>query len=162
MATIDKDKVGPALGKVAGGLYIVTVSSGEKHAGFLASWVQQASFDPPMLTLAFSKERGFHHELLKQSGKLVVNIMGKSNSQTMAKFFKKPEDGKDIFDELDTFTGVTNTPILKDSVAYMECEYKKEMEAADHDVILVEVVAGELHNPEMEPSCHYRDNGFHY
>lgn len=159
---IDKEKVGKAIGRIVSGLYIVSLKAGDDEAGFLASWVQQAAFEPPTISIAFNKERKHHFDLLTKSGKLVLNIMGKENSKTVSKFFKAPPEGKSIFTELETFIGITGIPILKDSVAYLECKYKSEIDVGDHILAMLEVVSGNLHNPEIEPSVHLRPNGFKY
>ncbi len=159
---MDKDKVSKILGKVVSGLYIVSVKSGGEEAGFLASWVQQASFNPPMLSIAFNKERKAHLDLLFGSGKLVVNIMSKANGKTMSAFFKPPAEGKSVFDGLETFTAQTCVPILKDCVGYMECKYHSEIASGDHVIVLAEIISGELLNPDQEPSTHIRPDGFKY
>ncbi len=159
---MDKEIVGKALGKVVSGLYIVSVKDGDKEAGFLASWVQQAGFNPPMLSIAFNKERKAHLDLFFGSGKLVVNIMSKANGKTMSTFFKPPAEGKSIFDGLETFTKETGVPILKDSVGYLECKYAAEVTSGDHLIVLAEIINGELLNPDQEPSIHTRADGFKY
>jgi flavin reductase (DIM6/NTAB) family NADH-FMN oxidoreductase RutF len=159
---MDKETVGKALGKVVSGLYIVSVKDGDKEAGFLASWVQQAGFNPPMLSIAFNKERKAHLDIFFGSGKLVVNIMSKANGKTMSAFFKPPAEGKSIFDGLETFTDETGVPILKDSVGYLECKYASEVTSGDHVIVLVEIINGAVLNVDQEPSTHLRADGFKY
>lgn len=159
---MDKDALGAALGKLVAGLYIVSLKNGETEAGFLASWIQQAGFNPPMLTVAFNKERRHFFEMLTGSGNLVVNIMSKENGATISRFFKPAPAQGSIFDELDTFTGVTGVPILKDSIGYLECHYKSEINSGDHYIALLEVVNGAMNNPNGEPGVHIRKNGFNY
>ena len=159
---MNKEELAPALGKLVAGLYIVTLKHGDEETGFLASWVQQAGFEPPCVTIAFNKERKTHFNLLTSSGKLVLNIMAKENGKTMSAFFKPPEEGKSIFDGLETFTGSSDIPILKDSLGYLECQYKTEMQSDDHIVVLCEVIGGKLTNSDLEPATHIRADGFKY
>lgn len=159
---MDKAALAPALGKLVSGLYIISLKHKDKEAGFLASWVQQAGFEPPMISIAFNKERKAHFDLLTGGGKLVVNIMGKENGKTMSRFFKPAPETGSIFDELETFTGETGVPILKDSVGYLEAEYFTEMETGDHLIVLAKVLGGALNSTEIEPSVHIRPDGFKY
>jgi flavin reductase (DIM6/NTAB) family NADH-FMN oxidoreductase RutF len=159
---INKEAIAPALGKLVAGLYIVSLKNHEAEAGFLASWVQQAGFEPPMLTIAFNKERKHHFDMLTASGKLVLNIMAKENGKTMSRFFKPAPETGSIFDELETFTGITGVPILKDSLGYLECKYRSELESGDHIIVLAEVVNGGINNSELQPSTHIRPDGFKY
>jgi flavin reductase (DIM6/NTAB) family NADH-FMN oxidoreductase RutF len=159
---MDNAELASALGKLVSGLYIISLKDGDREAGFLASWVQQAGFNPPMITVAFNKERAAHFTLLTGSGNLVVNIMSKENGKTMSRFFKPAPETGSIFDELDTFTGQTGVPILKDSLGYLECRYKSEIMSGDHIIALLEVVNGGMNNPNLEPSVHIRKDGFTY
>jgi flavin reductase (DIM6/NTAB) family NADH-FMN oxidoreductase RutF len=159
---MDKEQLAPALGKLVAGLYIVSLKNGDEETGFLASWVQQAGFEPPCITIAFNKDRKKHFELLTQSGKLVLNIMAKENGKTMSAFFKPPAEGKSIFDGLETLTDKTAIPILKDSIGYLECEYRSEMQSKDHIIVLCEVINGKLTNTEFQPATHVRADGFKY
>jgi 3-hydroxy-9,10-secoandrosta-1,3,5(10)-triene-9,17-dione monooxygenase reductase component len=159
---MDKDKLAPALGSIAGGLYIVSIKTKEEESGFLASWVQQAGFEPPMLTIAFNKSRKHHLKLLDESGFLVLHIMGKENSKSVSNFFKAPEENKGPFYNLDTRYGEHGTIILNDSVAYLICKKVSSIESSDHIIVLLEVITGEKHHPEQEAKVHYRIDGFKY
>lgn len=158
----NKEAIAPALGKLVSGLYIISLKNAEAEAGFLASWVQQAGFEPPMITIAFNKERKHHFDLLTASGKLVINIMAKENGKTLSRFFKPAPETGSIFDELETITGVTGVPILKDSLGYLECKYRSEIDSGDHIIALVEVINGGINNPDLQPSTHVRADGFKY
>ena len=50
-----------ALGRLSGGLYVVTASEGSdetlRQSAMVASWVSQASFSPPGITVAVAKDR---------------------------------------------------------------------------------------------------------
>jgi flavin reductase (DIM6/NTAB) family NADH-FMN oxidoreductase RutF len=50
----DLDK---AIGRISGGLYIITTKKGDRSGAMVASWVTQASFDPPVLPLLWRKDR---------------------------------------------------------------------------------------------------------
>lgn len=159
---MEKDKVAPILGKLVSGLYIISLKNGDAEAGFLASWVQQAGFEPPCVSIAFNKSRKNLFDMLTGSGKLVVNFMAKENGKTMSRFFKPAPETGSIFDELDTFKGITGVPILKDSLGYLECEYLTEVSSSDHIIVIAKVISGELLNSEIQPSVHVRPDGFKY
>jgi hypothetical protein len=56
-----------ALGKLSGGLYVVTAAQGTARSGMIASWVSQASFEPLGFTIAVAKDRAI--ESLMQVGR---------------------------------------------------------------------------------------------
>lgn len=46
-----------AMGRVVGSLSVVTVKDETAETAMLASWISQASFDPPGLTVAVKQDR---------------------------------------------------------------------------------------------------------
>src|SRR5690606_34940172 len=50
-------KVDGVLGRVTSGIYILSVGSGDRATGMLTSWVMQAGFDPPMVSVAVKTGR---------------------------------------------------------------------------------------------------------
>ena len=45
------------MGRVVGSLSVVTCKDGDAESAMLASWISQASFDPPGLTVAVKRDR---------------------------------------------------------------------------------------------------------
>jgi flavin reductase (DIM6/NTAB) family NADH-FMN oxidoreductase RutF len=152
-----KETLGKALGRIVSGIYVVTAGSGEQQQGILASWIMQASFEPPRITLCVQQDREIL-KLLSTNKNFVVNVLSDENSNLMGRFAKYKPDQFDGLDLADHGHG----PILNDAVAYLCCEVKEQWTAGDHDVILAEVVEGEILNPDLHPWTHLRKNGFSY
>lgn len=53
------------MGRVVGSLSVVTCIDGDAESAMLASWVTQASFDPPGLTVAVKKDRAAESLLVR-------------------------------------------------------------------------------------------------
>ena len=49
--------IAKAMGKLSSGLYVVTAQQHSAKGAMIASWVAQASFEPPGLTIAVAKDR---------------------------------------------------------------------------------------------------------
>ena len=81
MKSLDAD-VDKALGRLSGGLYIVTASQTEngtkRSSAMVASWISQASFKPPGLTVAVAKDRAIE-ALMQVNDCFVVNILKDDN-----------------------------------------------------------------------------------
>lgn len=73
----DTEQIARALGQVPSGCFVMTVSNAGKATGLLTSWVQQASFEPPMVTVAVKVGRPVE-QLLAASGKFVLNHIGEN------------------------------------------------------------------------------------
>src|SRR5947209_14083537 len=74
-----------ALGRVPSGLYILTVRSGERATGLLASWVQQAGFDPPMVTVAVATRR-YVAEWIGETGAFTLNQLAAGSKPLIRHF----------------------------------------------------------------------------
>ena len=89
MKSFDGDLV-KALGRISGGLYVVTASQGqgsEKRRGaMVASWVSQASFPPPGLTVAVAKDRAIE-ALLQIGDRFVLNALEENKYQKLFRQF---------------------------------------------------------------------------
>ena len=53
-----QSRLAPVLGRVPSGVFILVAGDGSGlRTGLLTSWVQQASFEPPQVTIAVNKSR---------------------------------------------------------------------------------------------------------
>ena len=129
-----------ALGRISGGLYVVTASQGEgderRRSAMVASWVSQASFTPPGLSVAVAKDRAI--EALMQVGdRFVLNVLRQDNHQPLLRhFLKRFPPGADRFAGVNVLDGVAEGgPVLGDALAYLGCRVEQRMEGPDHWVI---------------------------
>ena len=88
---MDKEKIGPALGKLPSGVYIVTSILDGEEIGMLASFVEQAGFDPPMVTAAVSNGRRII-TAIEQSGLMGINVLGEEDARLMKPFTQRDND----------------------------------------------------------------------
>lgn len=149
-----------ALGRIASGVYILTTIDLEgKPHGMMASWVMQAGFEPPMLTVAIAPERPFY-KAVEQSQKLCINVVSKENTAIM-KAFGKANDAP--FDALETHTSAYGLHLLE-AIAVLEGECVGALApGADHHVLLVRLESGQMLKGEaLAPFIHLRDSGLHY
>ena len=156
----NKKEVGKALGRVPSGLFVMTTKHQDQEDAVLASWVNQCSFDPPAVTVALGVTRSARL-LVEASQTFIVNVLGKDSNNLMKHFFKPPAPGTSIFDGLKVGKGHHDIKILKDAVAYVECEVRSQNTFGDHVVYVGEIVGGKMLKGG-DPYFHVRDNGFNY
>jgi flavin reductase (DIM6/NTAB) family NADH-FMN oxidoreductase RutF len=153
-----------ALGRLPSGIYILTArdASGTRSTGMLASWVQQAGFQPPMLTVAIGVDR-YIRSWLRETGRFTLNQIA-SGHKPLVKHFGRgfgPDDP--AFDGLKLLAdpGIDAPPILAEAMAYLIVDVRGELIGQDHAIVLGEVVGGALLTDE-EPMVHVRKIGSHY
>jgi flavin reductase (DIM6/NTAB) family NADH-FMN oxidoreductase RutF len=149
-----------ALGRIPSGLFVVTIRHGRRETGMLASWVQQCSFDPPLITLAVNKERSIL-EWFEDGTLFVVNILPEGSKSLVAHFGKGFDDGAPAFTGL-KLEAHPGPPVLSDANAYLDCSVSGRCDAGDHILILARVTGGRVLHPDTKPTTHVRKSGRHY
>ena len=160
---MDQQKVAPALGKIASGLYIATALEPQgTPVGMLCSFVEQAGFEPPMITIAIAPDRRLA-KALESGSKLGLNVLGKASGGSLMKPFIS-NSTEDPFTEIALNDNSHGVPHLSDALALLVCERRDMMDAGDHRIYLCEVIDGEMkpHSEKDEPMVRIRSNGFGY
>ena len=158
--TISPSSVALALGRIPSGLYVVTTRRGKDPLGFVGSFVMQAGFEPPTLSVAIAKERE-HLAAIRSAGRFAVSVLGGSGQNLMAPFFKRHEPGRSAFDQIEHRSSPTDLPVLTGALAWLDCRVSGEHATGDHVVVFGVVEHAELLRPG-EPTVHLRKNGLGY
>ncbi len=160
----EKEQIAPVLGRIPSGVFILVAGdNANQKTGLLASWIQQASFEPPQVTVAVNKSR-YLNDWLATGSAVTLNQVRKGDSVLFKHFGKGFEPDVDAFEGIKHTTAKNGLPLLTDAMASLEGTVLSRMEAADHVIYLVSVTAAaaNLDNSEMEPYVHIRKNGFNY
>jgi len=161
MKSLDAD-VDRALGRLSGGLYIITAKKGDVSSAMLASWIVQASFKPLGFSIAVAKDRAIE-SLMQVGDRFVLNVLEENNYQKLMRhFLKRFLPGADRFEGIKTQPAQNGSPILTEALAYMECEVNSRMDCGDHWVVYSTVYAGKVSNPDALTATHHRKVGNHY
>jgi flavorubredoxin/flavin reductase (DIM6/NTAB) family NADH-FMN oxidoreductase RutF len=152
-----------AVGRIIGSLCVLTAKEGDAQSAMLASWVSQASFDPPGLTISVKKDRAVE-SLLPLGSKFVLNVLAEGREKASMKAMLKPfAPGEDRFAGLDVqISEATEAVILPDSCAYLECAVTQRMEAGDHWLVYATVNGGKVLDDGVQSAVHYRKTGTSY
>ena len=158
----DVDRTAKAVGRLVGSMCIVTTKREEVSGAMLASWVSQATFNPPGLTVAVAKERAIE-SLLFKGNNFVLNVLPEGKHIPLMKHFLKPfAPGEDRFEGVATKEADNGCPILSDSLAYVECQVANRMECGDHWLVYAIAEHGNVLQPDGVTAIHHRKSGTHY
>ncbi|MGD2180632.1 flavin reductase [Lusitaniella coriacea] len=161
MKALDTD-LDQAMGRLSGGLYIITAKKGEIKGAMLASWVTQASFEPLGFTIAVAKDRAIE-SLMQVGDRFVLNVLEEGNYQSLMKhFLKRFKPGEDRFEGVKTQVAKNGSPILTEALAYLECEVGSRMECDDHWIVYSKVEIGRVSKADALTAIHHRKVGNHY
>ncbi len=122
------------------GLYIVTVADGEDVNAFTANWLTQCSFEPPMLALAIENDarslgmirraRAFAVNVVPEDGRELAGRMGRSSQRDPHKLAEATYDRGPA----------TGSPLLVESVGWVECRLVSSTPSGDHTLVVGEVI----------------------
>ena len=151
-----------ALGRVVGSLSILTTRKGDLSGAMVASWVSQASFTPPGLTVAVAKDRAVE-SLLQKGDCFAMNLLAEGRESGPMKQFLQPFDpGADRFAGLELEQSPSEQPLLPEALAWLECNVKQRMECGDHWLLYAEVTHGGVFDAESTTAVHHRRSGANY
>jgi flavin reductase (DIM6/NTAB) family NADH-FMN oxidoreductase RutF len=126
----------------------------------LASWVQQAGFAPPSVSVAIARGRPIA-PIIRASSKFALSIVSNEDKSLM-KHYAKLKPGDDPFAGVTTRPAPSGVPILTDALAYLDCQLIQVCDfGTDHDLFIAAIAAGEMLR-EGTAFTHQRGNGFHY
>ena len=152
-------RLGSALGKIASGLYIVTARVGGLLVGMLCSFVEQASFEPPMITLAIGEGRPISAALMP-GGVFGLHVLGKGNNALMKSFARG--SSPEAFAAHPMVENAHGVPQFPEASTFLIARVQQQYPAGDHMLHLAQVLEGRLQNQEDEPMVRVRGNGFKY
>jgi 3-hydroxy-9,10-secoandrosta-1,3,5(10)-triene-9,17-dione monooxygenase reductase component len=152
-----RERLAAPLGKILSGLYVITAQGENGPLGMLASFIQQAGFAPPMISIALGRDRPILGALV--GGAMVgVNILGKHNRALLSAFIKPG----DPFSDIPIVANEHRLPQFADAFAFLACRVTDRLPCGDHDIVVAEVLDGALQREDDQPMFRVRRNGFDY
>jgi flavin reductase (DIM6/NTAB) family NADH-FMN oxidoreductase RutF len=145
---MDEQAKKTALRMIPYGLFVLGVGEGAKATASTVNWVTQASFAPPLVVVGVKADTGTY-ELLKQTSKFAMSVLGTGQKDLAFSFFKhvEPQGGK--FGDIAYETKTTGAPIIIDAPAWFECEVTTLVEEGDHAIVIGKVLeAGVRHQTD--------------
>lgn len=161
MTMLDEQAKKTLLRKIPHGLYICGVKDEEEVNGFTASWVMQASFQPPLVVNCVNSSSK-SHEMIQSSGVFVLSFLEEGQKELAAKFFKPQRRVGNKFEDVEFYLGETGCPIIQDTLGYVECKVIGSVDHGDHTAFVAEVIAAGVHregNPLLLESTGWNYGG---
>jgi len=157
----ESDRTRQAAGRVTNSLCVLTARGEDgQNLGMLTSWVSQASFTPPGLTIALEKNQPLEI-LMPSTGGFVLNIL--KEGRNLRRHFQRTQmTGEDVFDKLETETATNGCLILTEALAYLECTVENRMDCGDHWLLYAVVHRGKVLDATGVTAVNHRKSGSQY
>jgi flavin reductase (DIM6/NTAB) family NADH-FMN oxidoreductase RutF len=128
-----------ALAAWATGVTIVTARAGERIHGMTVSAFTEVSLDPPLVLVCADKSSNTH-ELIAEGGVFAVNVLARDQEALSNRFASKKDEHR-RFEGLETDTAITGAPILRGTVAALDCRVVAAHDSGDHIIYVGSVEA---------------------
>src|SRR5262249_36753718 len=152
--------VGPVLGRLPSGVFILTTRAEHRETGMLISWVMQAGFQPPAVTVAIRKDR-YVSQWLTDGCAFVLNLLEHGQSRLLRHFARGfPPDARPFVD-LDIVRSSSGIALLREAMGHIECMPRCHVDSGDHRIFLADVTGGKLEFAR-NPMVHIRRSGMNY
>ncbi|MDO7689812.1 MAG: flavin reductase family protein [Pirellulales bacterium] len=162
------EEVGSILGRIPGGLFVVTWQENGVDKTMLTSWLMQAGFNPPAISIAVGNGRHFLSAVLSGDFHFVVNVLSENQRRLLGRFGKPPVVEDEPFAGIDIKRVSCGAGVLPGVVGWMECKARPaflssdtDQYRGDHSIVIADICAGEINSTET-PIVHLRKSGLHY
>lgn len=152
-----------AVGHIPSGLFIVAVQNPETKEidGYLASFIQQVSFEPLMVSLAIKPGRPAY-DLIKSGKPFAINVAGDHDKTYLKHFWKGYDPNNNPFHELAFELGPNGGVLLKQAKSSIECVMVSSQKPGDHEIIFARVLSSSIFSDDSKPMVHIRKSGKDY
>lgn len=143
----------PALDLMNYGMYVVGSRGANGLNVMAAHWLMQISFQPRMVALSVENDARTLANI-RETRVFSVNVMGEESRELVASFLQPADpskvlgrtpSGAPIVDKLAGVphkTMATGCPILRDALAWYECEVEGGLPVGDHTLVVGRIVDG--------------------
>ncbi len=151
----DPDGLRDALRFWTTGVTVVAAADGDIRHGMTVNSFTSLSLDPPLVSVSLEKVTRTH-QLVKDAGKFSVSVLSEEQQNISDRFAGRETDDGDRFADLETWSLVGGSPILKDALAYFDCEVTASHDAGTHTVFIGKVLAcGQQGDGHKAPLVYY-------
>ena len=149
----DTEKYKEAMGQFATGVVAITGNEDGKLVGFAAQSFVSLSIDPP-LVLFCPQKSSTSWPRIRAIGGYSINVLPDDHGEISEAFAVVGA----VADVRWTAGRDSATPILLDSVAYIDCTFLEEHDAGDHTIVVSKVRDFKVNRPDVGPLIYLRGN----
>lgn len=152
-----------AVGHIPSGLFIVTAKHNDDSGidGFLASWIQQVSFEPLLISLCVKPGRPAYDAIMN-GDIFTINVIGDHDTTYLKHFWSGYDPEKNVFEQIEHEVSDKGAVVIKQAKSSLVCKKVSASKPGDHEVVIAEVIESVVHEENAKPQVHIRKNGLDY
>ena len=150
---VDNDLFKELMRRFAAGVTLVTFNENNKFGGLTVSSFCSLSMNPPLVLICIDRKI-VSHESLKNSDTFGINICNSEQGKLAWDFANSKVDKNELIKSLPHTLTDLGTPLLKDSLASMECKITERHDGGDHTIFIGQVENGNF-DENAKPLIYY-------
>jgi flavin reductase (DIM6/NTAB) family NADH-FMN oxidoreductase RutF len=155
--SIDLTRFKQVMARWSSGITVITSVSAYKWQGIAANSFASVSLNPPLVSVSIDKKL-YIHSVIEQSKVFAANILSVHQVELGKRFAGFYADVEDRFAGINCHVAVTGSPILPETVGWVDCQVRHAYDAGDHTIFVGEVVAGDA--PVSAPPLAYHNRSW--
>jgi flavin reductase len=159
MASVTPQMMRDTLRYWASGVSVVTTNLNGQISGMTVSAFNSLSLEPPMILVCLSKD-AYTASLILKSRVFGVSILGEGHADISNRFAGRyPHlDHAQRFDGLATVTYETGSPILADSISWLDCAIHTVHDGGTHWIVIGDVLTTGHRDEAAAPLIYFNRN----
>lgn len=129
--------------RLAGGVSIITAGRGDDITGMTVTSLTSLSSTPPRLLVSINRQASAF-ALIERYRLFGVNILSSRQQEIADRFSSGRFKGRQRFDGIEWFPGRSGLPLLRHSLAMIECQVEEIVERHSHAIIIGSLLGSEL------------------
>jgi flavin reductase len=128
---------------------VITTAIEGRRSGLTATAVCSLSMEPPMLLVCVNRESRTH-PVIDKAGAFCVNLLAEEHVGLASLFAASDSSAEEKFAAGDWITSENGLPVLRNSMASIECRVRRQIDEGTH-TIFVGAVVGVVARPDLGP-----------
>lgn len=151
---INPDELRDAMRAWITGVAIVTGRHEDAIHGMTANSFNSIALSPPTVLVALRQHTRTNH-LVKQGGVFAVSILNTHQIDLAKRFAGQIDLDLPRFDDVDTFSMSTGAPLIKEAIAFFDCQVVNSFDVGGTTVFIGEVVESRKTKGEHQPLLYF-------
>ncbi len=137
--TVDATTFKAVMGQWPSGVTVITTVDDSGPGGMTASSFSSVSLNPPLVSVCIARHLAMHTRI-DQAGVFAVNILSKNSVDDGRRFAGMLPGVTNKFEGVDYATAVTGSPLLANTLGWVDCKVWARHDGGDHTIFVGEVL----------------------
>ena len=152
--TVDEQAFKAVMARWTTGITVVTAADGHQHQGVTVNAFASVSLQPALVMVSIDHKLVLH-DLIEKRQTFAVNLLSDEQLDWGMLFAGMTGDIDNRFAGIEVQTAITGSPLLPNTLGWLDCEVRHTYSVSDHTLFIGEVMAADT--PHTAPPLAYHN-----